>query len=188
VPEVRCRETSGRIWFAYSNGADHAVAVDATASVVAGGDPDDSPLAPTVFAPGRVSPAFFAITSQTDANVTWQVTGPDGQSRTATADAATRDCGETSPGPNQPGLRAPDLAFSYVIQPGTAGAPDSAVVTVSLVGDVGTSACAPGLDARPTQTWVERDAEIGLDVVVASGTSLEVTVPFQTVTGRMADQ
>jgi hypothetical protein len=80
----------------------------------------------------------------------WTVTGPDGVSRTAAADADTPRCTDDLLAPTTGDDRTPEMVAS---EPEPSGA-DTVEVTFSVAGVPETSVCPAGLEAEPVSlTW-----------------------------------
>ena len=159
VPEVLC-VTDGLsgfaeadVYFAVDNQSDSPVAIaDPAANVLNGvgvAGPDvDEPLVPTVFGIGRTSPAFVAVAASE--SVTWSLTGPDGQTRTATATAESPLCTQddlvSSIGDDR------DFGFEFSVVSSTGTPPTEATVLVAPVDpSTATSRCGAGVEALPAR-------------------------------------
>ena len=160
IPEVLCIVDQGLglldadVYFAVDNQSDSPVALaEPTANVLtgaqSGADGGDSPLVPTVFGLGRTSPAFLAVGM--DDTVSWSLTGPDGETRTATATAESPVCTEELLTPSVVDDRDFSLAFTVTPLSGTEP-PTTVTVAAVLTGLSATSVCGVGLDALPVQT------------------------------------
>lgn len=160
VPEVLC-VTSGMdgfaeadVYFAVDNQSDSPVAIaDPAANVLTGvgvpGPDVDDPLVPTVFGIGRTSPAFVAVAASD--SVTWSLTGPDGQTRTATATAESPLCTDDDLIASIGDDRDFGLEFSVVSSTGTP--PTEATVLATPVDpSASTSRCGAGVEALPART------------------------------------
>lgn len=157
TPEVLCVANPGSgdgpqdYAFAYTSDATEPVVLDAAASSVANGQEADLVFVPVLFAPGRVSPAFFVSGDGSDTPPSWTIIGTDGVSRTATPDESTPQCVDdvtllqrTPPDPRQPIVQVDDVSVN---------ADGNVEFSTTLVG-ADTSACPDGLDAQPTAiTW-----------------------------------
>jgi hypothetical protein len=183
TPEVVCATPigGGAVYFAYTNSSTAPVTIDAgSGNVVSGGIQDDVPLLPTVFAPGRVSPAFWVYP---ESEATWTVTGPDGTTRTATAGDSTPECSDALLSPTVPDSRAPDLTITYTAVPASANPPQQLDLVATVAG-VPTSVCASGLQPQPPEIWT--DDSNGGSVIV--GDSVSRTLPFEQVTDPETNQ
>ena len=135
-------------YFGYDNTGVSPVAIPAgLGNALSGASVDDAALAPTVFAPGHVSPAFLALVGLDGALPSWTVRGPDGVSRTAKATKAAPPCTPDLLAPTTPDARVPKLTFSFRGLPSDAAPPTQVEVTATLTGLPATSTCASGLDA-----------------------------------------
>lgn len=90
LPEAVCRGVDGEVYFGYTNESSEPVVVEeGDANSLSGVDADDNPLLTTLFAPGTVEVAFWAVPPPDSGNdVVWSLTGPDGVERTATTTEA----------------------------------------------------------------------------------------------------
>lgn len=142
VPEAVCRGVDGEVYFGYTNEASEPVVVDeGDANQLSGGAPDDNPLLTTLFAPGTVEVAFWAVPPEGSGDdVVWTLTGPDGVERTATT---TEACPQDFPAIADPG---PALE---VVGQTLAADGASADIDLRLVGLDETSVCSEGLVAEP---------------------------------------
>jgi hypothetical protein len=189
VPEVLCIDAgiTNDVAFAYVNEADTAVVLDASGSSVADGDAADFEFVPIVFAPGRVSPAFW-ITAVADGAETlpaWTVVGPDGVSRTASADAATPACTAELLEPTTADPRRPALEFG---DPVVSSGGDSVTFSSELVGVPTDSVCAAGLEPQPVSITTD---DGGAGEVSVDGPATEWVVelfPAGEGTGRFGRQ
>jgi hypothetical protein len=142
VPEAVCRGVDGEVYFGYTNESSEPVVVEeGDANQLSGGAPDDNPLLTTLFAPGTVEVAFWAVPPEGSGDdVVWTLTGPDGVERTATT---TEACPQ-----DFPAVADPEPVLEVV---GQTLAADGASVDVDLrlVGLDETSVCSEGLTAEP---------------------------------------
>ncbi len=174
VPEVVCLDHDLRVWFGYDNQSSSVVVVGGDGNRLQSADPDDEPFVPTLFAPGRVSPAFVALPGPTVADprdVTWELTGPDGVVRTAHVDDDTPACDD------EPLLRINDGdARTPVLEVRNAAVSAAGEITLDFVltGVPELSVCNAAFDAEPVVIRFED----GNDQVLAEGPSLlAVTAP-----------
>jgi hypothetical protein len=179
VPSVLCidaRSTTGDVAFAYDNQAESAVVLAPTASTVDGGAEPDQRLVPIVFAPGAVSPAFWVSSDVFgDGSLpTWTVTGPDGESRSATPDASTPACDEVLPASTTSDTREPMITVG---NPALGDDGQSVVFTSELVGVPDLSVCPDGLTAGAVDIVTDNGVSPGdqLDLVEFDGPIAEWT-------------
>jgi hypothetical protein len=167
IPEVLCTDTRyGEVVFAYTNENETAVVVDPASSVVTGAIGSTASTVPVVFAPGRLSPAFWVTPSDPSGAVlpSWTVVGPDGESRTAGADDTTPSCDDELLTSTTDDQRQPSLEFGDP----TLSADDGAVeVTVEVIGVPVDSVCPAGLDPEPVSVTID-DGNGGRAVDAAS--------------------
>lgn len=109
----------------------------------------DDPNVPTVFAPGRVDIAFLAITSIDGALPSWTIRGPDGVSRTATAEDSTAFCTPELVAPGGADDRTLSVDYSFRTLPEGSDTVDQLEVTATVSGLPELSTCPAGLDPRP---------------------------------------
>jgi hypothetical protein len=189
VPEVVCRVRDGDVVFAYTNESATPVVLESASSTVENSPKRDAEFITVVFAPGRVSPAFWASPRSDRRNAprpAWTVVGPDGVSRTAAADADTPRCTNDLLEPTTGDDRNPELVASDLADSVDG---DSVDVTFSVTGVPGTSVCPAGLDAGPvsftwddgsTDTELTRTATFGVFTTVdgldAAATAAHITV------------
>lgn len=188
VPEVVCRTSDADAVFAYTNESATPVVLDAASSTLDNAQRADAEFVTVVFAPGRVSPAFWASPSDEGSKLTgqsWTVVGPDGVSRTAAVDDDTPRCSRDLLAPTTDDDRAPELVAT---EPEPTGA-DTLDVTFSVIGVPETSVCPAGLEPEPvsiawdddsTGTELTRTATFGVftstDGLDAATTGARVTV------------
>lgn len=188
VPEVVCRTSDADAVFAYTNESATAVVLDAASSTLDNAQREDAEFVTVVFAPGRVSPAFWASPRDEGSKLTgqsWTVVGPDGVSRTAAVDDDTPRCNAGLLAPTTGDDRVPELV---VTEPAPTG-PDTVDVTFSVIGVPETSVCPAGLEPEPVSiTWdddltgteLTRTATFGVFTTVdgldAATTAARVTV------------
>ncbi|MEO5898661.1 MAG: hypothetical protein ABIR68_00855 [Ilumatobacteraceae bacterium] len=142
-------------YFGYDNTGASPVAIPAgPGNSLSGASVDDAALAPTVFAPGHVSPAFLALVGLDGTLPSWAVEGPDGVSRTAAATTAAPSCTPDLLAPTTPDARDPRLAFTLRGLPSGAALPSQVEVTATLTGLPATSTCSSGLDAMTPLVWI----------------------------------
>ena len=147
-----CINFNAATYFGYRNEADQVVSVDPASSAVAGAEPDDEAYVPTLFAPGRVSPAFYVFAVDPEIPVSWTITGTDGVGRTATSDPQVPECTDELLQPTVPDERTPSIEI---------GAPqlsaDGSTVTIetTAVGVPRLSVCADGLTAEPASVRMD---------------------------------
>lgn len=185
VPSVVCIDMDSltrEVAFAYVNEGD-AVVLGADDSTVENGEEADLFLVPTVFAPGTVSPAFFV--SPTDMNeVTlpaWTVVGPDGETRTAQADASTPECTDELLASTTPDDRQPAFTFS---SPVLTADGTGVEFTSELVGVPELSVCPEGLTAEPVLIVTDNGADPSMEGYMSfDGPVGEWTRPFLPDTG-----
>ena len=174
TPEVECFDGVDTYRFSYSYTGDAPLVLPiGDANAVAGGEPGDNPLQPTIFAPGEHVPAFWKMTG--DDPITWNLTGPDGETRSVTADESAPDC-ET----------APNLldGTELVVTPGTPTLSDdgsTASLEIQIAGLPATSTCPAGLDPLPMTLFT------GGDPNDATPTTLTVTVATAGSGNQVAD-
>jgi hypothetical protein len=196
TPEVLCVDPMWNdVAFAYVNDADVAVVLEDAASSVSDGEEADLAFVPIVFAPGRVSPAFW-ITPAVDDGVTfpaWTVTGPDGVARTAAADDATPTCTDELLVSTTPDSRQPKFEFRDAV----VSADGSFVTFVSdLAGVPATSVCPAGLEPQPVSVVIDDgDGQSSVDGVTATwvvelapGSTGVVRARYQSVAALVLDQ
>jgi hypothetical protein len=142
VPEAVCRGVDGEVYFGYTNESSEPVVVEeGDANQLSGAAPDDNPLLTTLFAPGTVEVAFWAVPPEGSGDdVVWTLTGPDGTEHTATT---TEACPQGFPAVSDPG---PALE---VVGQTLAADGASADIDLRLVGLDETSVCSEGLVAEP---------------------------------------
>jgi hypothetical protein len=146
VPEVVCVMGSD-VHFAYDNRGSAPVVVEGGGNQLSGADDElDEPYVPTVFAPGRVSPVFVAAALNVATEVEWALTGPDGTTRTAAADADTPQCTDDLLEPTTPDPRTPALEVVGITLD---SATDEVTVEVELTGVPPTSVCHEAFDPDP---------------------------------------
>lgn len=141
VPEAVCRGVDGEVYFGYTNESSEPVVVEeGDANQLSGGAPDDNPLLTTLFAPGTVEVAFWAVpTPDSGDDVVWILTGPDGVERTATT---------TEPCPQDfPAFADPEPVLEVAGQTLAANG-QSADIQLELTGLDETSVCGEGLTAE----------------------------------------
>ena len=159
--------------FGYVNESTTAVVLDAGASTVTGTEDADLPFVPVVFAPGEVSPALWLTNSADGEFPSWSITGPDGETRTATADDSLEQCGfepEDSGDPRTPLIEITEVA---------AGADGTTATFVSSLTGVDTSNCPSGLEnLAPVISWDD-----GAGGNVTEGPTAEWTVELNTPVG-----
>lgn len=181
VPEVVCVDNNSHVHFAYDNQGSTVVVLEAGSTRLSGTDESDEPFAPTVFAPGRVSPAFRAYPAGDPAAVVWELTGPDGTTRSTAADDDTPACTDELLTPTTPDPRSPALGIvSISLDSDT----DEVTVEVELTGVPPESLCNPAFDAEPTDIRLEDHSGNTL----ADGTTVTLTEPvvdYQSI-GRAA--
>ena len=92
TPIAECYdEIAGGAYFGYTNDNTSPVVIPANdGNHLSGDDPGDNPMLTTLFAPGQVTHAFLARFGG-DTSLVWSLTGPDGVTRTATADGTFDD-------------------------------------------------------------------------------------------------
>lgn len=136
------------VYFGYTSSATTPVAVPkGPDNRVEGMPDDDDPLAPTVFVPGRLAPAFLTfVAAPTGSLPSWTVRGPDGVVHTATITASTPGCTDALVKPPFPDARKPTLSFSMTTLPAGSTSPTQVELVSTLVGLPALSTCAAGLD------------------------------------------
>lgn len=164
VPLAVCTNTStGGTVFAYENGAEQPVAVPAGPdNLVALADPllapRSDPLAPTVFAPGRVSPVLLL-----DGPGSWTLRGPDGVVRTASsADAPA--CTPELVQPTTPDTRSASLTVAFALPDGAPDPPTTVDLVATVEGLAALSVCPPGLEPLEPLVWFEQTGATPLTV------------------------
>jgi hypothetical protein len=188
VPEAVCFDPFSDerdVAFAYTNEATSAIVLEAAASVSTGSDPADAPLLPRVFAPGRVSPAVW-LSSADSQFPSWSITGPDGVTRTATAGADTPECtpallARTTPDPRQP---------TVTLQEATPSADGAAFAVTFTVTGVDTSVCPEGLQPEPVQiVWTDGEtSQDGGNTFVTTVTRAAGNISYASVRVAVFDQ
>lgn len=177
VPEVLCvDDVEGEVAFAYDNQNTVAVVLDPSASVVEGAEAADEVFIARVFAPGRVSPAFFQSPTEFGGEVSWTVTGPDGTMATVIADDTTPSCTPELLAPTTPDDREPVLAVTDATLDASGTSVEFATTWTGIPDD---SLCATGLEALPPQ--VTSDIDFGADT--ADGPDGEWSVELVPVAG-----
>ena len=164
VPEAVCRGVDGEVYFGYTNESTEPVVVEeGDANSLSGAAADDNPLLTTLFAPGTVEVAFWAVPPPDSGDdVVWTLTGPDGVERTATT---TEACPQDFPAFSD---AEPTLE---VVGQTLAADGESADIDLQLVGLDETSVCNEALTAEPRL------------VVINEGTALPTSFePEATVT------
>ncbi len=145
VPEVICMGSDGEVYFAYDNESGDVVVVPGgDANSLTAGTVDDNPLLTTLFAPGRVDPAFWAFPAGADPLV-WTLVGPDGVERTATNDSLGA-CPPGYPGELVDDPRTPALE---IVRQKLSADGTSVEVQLELVGVPETSVCNPAFESEP---------------------------------------
>lgn len=153
TPLVICDDGSV-VFFGYeSDGTAPALLAE---SVLEGAIADDDPFVPTLVAPGRVSPAFYAEAA-VDQVLSWTVVGPDGESRTATAGPGTPPCTDELVAPTTPDPRTPALEVTDAQLSADGG---EVTIEVELTGVPETSVCPDGLTAEPVSVRMD-DGDFG---------------------------
>lgn len=138
TPTLLCVDERSRHYFAYVNDADAPAVIELGAdNQLTGGTDDDEPFVTEVFAPGRVSPAFWVSTPTGDPPV-WTVTGPDGETRTSDTGEPPARCTDDLLRPTTPDDRVGGIEVDDVelLDDG-----DTVQFEVRLVGVPGTSRC-----------------------------------------------
>ena len=166
TPEVLCvtlDDTSdpdpanaSRVYFGYTSSGTTPVAIAAGAdNALAGDDTADAALLPTVFVPGHISPAFWAVPAGNDDQSipSWTLKGPDGKSVTVTATSSTPQCTDELLNIGND-IRTPDVAFSYKALPENA-TPTEVDLFVAVIGVPDVSLCAAGFTPLPPIVWTE---------------------------------
>jgi hypothetical protein len=163
VPEVVCvgsPSTSPRpsgnprpdadepVYFGYTSSATVPVAVPKGSDNLVEATPsDDDPLAPTVFVPGHVSPAFLTYVAEAnDSLPTWTVRGPDGVVRTATITASSPACTDELVKAPFPDTRQATLSFAATTLPAGSAQPNQVELVSTLLGLPALSVCPTGLE------------------------------------------
>jgi hypothetical protein len=142
VPEAVCRGVDGEVYFGYTNESTEPVVVEeGDANSLSGAAADDNPLLTTLFAPGTVEVAFWAVPPPDSGDdVVWTLTGPDGVERTATT---TEACPQDFPAFSD---AEPTLE---VVGQTLAADGESADIDLQLVGLDETSVCNEAFTAEP---------------------------------------
>jgi hypothetical protein len=181
VPEVVCVDHRFHVHFAYDNQAATAVVLGSEASRLSGTVAADDPFVPTVFAPGRQSPVFVAYPADAPTDVVWELTGPDGTTRSATPTDDTPRCDDALLAPTTQDPRTPSLeVVSATLDPSS----DEVTVEVELTGVPPTSVCNEAFEPEPAEIRLE-DPDGN---VLAEGTTVTLSEPvfdYQTI-GRAA--
>lgn len=158
TPIVICYDMSDELpdyAFAYKNDNDTAVAVSRSDSTAFETEDADVALAPTLFAPGLVSPVLWLSAPDYEGYPGWTIKGPDGEERTATADNTTPECTDDLLKPTTPDTRTPAIELTS-ITPSADG--KTADVLFTLTG-VDASVCPEGLTPEaPSITWTTDNA------------------------------
>jgi hypothetical protein len=146
VPEAVCVGDNDEVFFAYDNASSDVVVVaEGDANSLTAGAADDNPLMTTLFAPGRVDPAFWAFPAGEDPLV-WTLVGPDGVERMAAADDSLGACPPGYPDDAVDDPRRPELEiFAYEISPDRT----QVEVFLELSGVPETSVCNPAFEPGP---------------------------------------
>lgn len=180
VPEVVCVGDDFTVHFGYDNQNDVVVAAEGADNVLSGAVPDDDPFVPTYFAPGRSTAVFYAWPADDPAEVTWELTGPDGETRTAAPAADTPNCNDVpdrlSADPRTPAFEVTRAELDE--------ATDEVTVDIELTGVPALSVCNPAFDAEPAIIRLEDPN----GEVLAEGTTVTLSTPvfdYQTI-GRAA--
>jgi hypothetical protein len=164
VPEAVCRGIDGEVYFGYTNRSSEPLVVEeGDANRLSGVAADDNPLLTTLFAPGSVEVAFWAVPPlDSGDDVVWTLTGPDGVERTATT---TENCPDDFVAASDP-----EPMIEVVGQTLSADG-ESADIGLRLTGLAETSVCNAAFTAEPRL------------VVINDGTALPTSFePESTVT------
>ncbi len=166
TPEVLCvtrfdtsspdPANASKIYFGYTSSATTAVTIAAGAdNALAGVDVTDAALMPTVFVPGHISPAFWAVPpGNGDQSIpSWTLKGPDGKSVTVGATTSTPQCTDALLNASND-TRTPDVAFSYKTLPENEPATEVDLF-VAVLGVPDVSLCAVGFTPQPAIVWTE---------------------------------
>lgn len=169
TPEVECFDGVDTYSFSYSYTGDTPVVLAiGDANAVAGGEPGDNPLQPTIFAPGEHVPAFWKMAG--DDPITWTLTGPDGETRSVTADDSVPEC------------ETPPEGIELTVTPATpvlSADGTSASLEITIDGLPATSTCPAGLEALPMTLYT------GGDPGDSSPSTLTVAVAASEASGNM---
>jgi hypothetical protein len=151
TPEVLCQGEFDefRTYFAYVSDSADAVAVPADQSVLDGLSDGDNPFVPTLFAPGRVSPAFFAYGGD---ELSWTIVSPDGSTQTASPAADTPECTDELLTPTTPDPRTPELEVTSSTLAADGG---SVTIELTLSGVPELSVCHPAFTSEPVAVVLE---------------------------------
>ncbi|MEO6122873.1 MAG: hypothetical protein ABIR32_04125 [Ilumatobacteraceae bacterium] len=146
VPRAVCLGNSGELFFGYDNSSSTPLVIaEGSTNSLSGADPNDNPLLTTLFAPGSVDAAFWAYNGD-DGPVTWTLAGPDGISRTATADATLPACPANYPDSSTADDREPTIE---VVGSELNDDQSAAIVELRLAGIPETSVCSAAFEAEP---------------------------------------
>ncbi len=194
IPEVLCvGQTNGgtnrlsaetSVYFAYSNAGSSAAVVDAGPdNELTNGYPGDEPLVPTVFAPGRVSPAFSSYVQEDGTVPSWTLRGPDGAMRSTKISKDTPECTEALLTPTLTDPRRLDLAFSYHPSPEFSFPVKKIDLTITVIGAGQKSLCAEGLEPEAPVVWFE-NSESGTTPGATFNQTLTVKDAVNATTGE----
>ncbi len=179
VPEVVCVTEDFFVSFAYDNQSDAVVVLDPADNVLSGTAADDEPFVPTHFAPGRSAAVFSAIPEGEPTAVTWELTGPDGVTRSATPTADTPSCADLTSRMSTD-TRTPELVTSAEFDEAT----NQVTLDLELTGVPPASVCNEAFEPSSAIIRFERDN----GEVLAEGTTLTMTseVAGEAGSGRVA--
>ena len=137
-------------FFGYTNdGIDPVVVESGNDNNLSGGNPDDNPLVPVVFAPGEVFPAFWTVTYFDDPLPMWSLTGPDGTTRVASPEPEV-ECDEEAFSRIEADPRVPVIDVSFERVDDT-----SVAITAQVIDLPELSVCPPGLQPERVQVRLE---------------------------------
>ena len=174
TPTVLCIDDV--VYFGYVNESTEPVVIpEGSGNSLTGANPADQPLLPTLFAPGEVVPAFYAIPF--DEQVVWTLVGPDGVSREAVASIdTTQPCTDDLVTGTSSDTRQAVLS---VVSSETSGDASSATIDVSLTAVPALSVCNPAFTPLPAS--ISLDFGNGDDLV--EGTTATTTVDLASFDG-----
>lgn len=144
TPEAVCVGNYGEVYFGYDNAsAEPVIIAEGDANELSGVNVDDNPLLTTLFAPGKVDVAFWAY-PDSESDVVWTLTGPDGVERTASGGLTTERCAADFLADADDRSPAVEVVGQTIAADG-----QSADVELRLTGVDETSVCNEAFDAEP---------------------------------------
>jgi hypothetical protein len=146
TPEAVCVGNYGEVYFGYDNAsAEPVIIAEGDANQLSGVNVDDNPLLTTLFAPGKVDVAFWAYPDlDSESDVVWTLTGPDGVERTASGGFTTEPCAADFLADADDRSPAVEAVGQTIAADG-----ESADVELRLTGVDETSVCNEAFDAEP---------------------------------------